>query len=59
MAHYNVNNFHDKTKEKHKHLIPKDKREAVNTIVQNDGPSPQSYDLLTGKGLVDTKNKKL
>ena len=59
MAQYDVHNFHNKTNVKFKHLVPKDKREANKTIVKNDKPSPQSYDLLTGKGLVDTKNIKL
>lgn len=59
MADYDPSKYHQKMKIKSKHLVPRDRREANNTVVKKDHPSPQSYDLLSGKGYVDLKNRKL
>ena len=57
----NPSTFHYKVKykpfhQKNQYSMPKDHRHSNDLPVKNDSVSPQTYDCLTGKGLVDIKN---
>ena len=47
------------SRKKDKYMIPKTRREANHETIKTNAPGPQSYNLLDGKGLVDTKNRTL